>query len=260
MGSDADCGEADFIRRRKNHARRPRDRISNSESLLAAEDAGRHLLLRAGWEPVKLDPYDQRYYRTWMHELPPLRHHRRRTVIDVHHTILPESGRLRPDPADLLQAARPTGDGPFRVLAPTDMVLHSAAHLFQDGTLGMGLRDLTDLDALLRHFGETPGFWSALVRRAERLRSLLAEREWLLGDAACHIIPLVVGEPATAVELSARLRERGLLVPAIRPPSVPAGRSLLRISMTAAHTDELIARLVEALDALVPAAAGRTGS
>jgi hypothetical protein len=135
----------------------------------AALPAVEATLLRAGWEPVKLDPYDQRYYRTWMHELPPLRHHRRRTVIDVHHTILPESGRLRPDPADLLQAARPAGDGAFRVLAPTDMVLHSAAHLFQDGTLGMGLRDLTDLDALLRHFGETPGFWSALVRRAERL-------------------------------------------------------------------------------------------
>jgi hypothetical protein len=127
-------------------------------------------LLGAGWEAVKLDPYDQRYYRTWMHELPPLRHRRRRTVIDVHHAILPASGRLRPDPAELLGAARPAGDGGFRVLAPADMVLHSAAHLFQDGALGMGLRDLTDLDALFRHFGDAPGFWDALVRRARRLR------------------------------------------------------------------------------------------
>lgn len=134
-------------------------------ALAAVETA----LARAGWEAIKLDPYDQRYYRTWMHELPPLRHRRRRTVIDVHHTILPESGRLRPDPADLLRAARPVEDGGVRVLAPTDMVLHSAAHLFQDGAFGRGLRDLVDLDGLLRHFGDEPGFWGALVRRAGRL-------------------------------------------------------------------------------------------
>ena len=127
-------------------------------------------LLAGGWEPMKLDPYDQRYYRTWMHELPPLKHRTRRTVLDVHHTILPESGRLHPDPAKLLAAARPIESTGLFMLAPDDMVLHSAAHLFQDGDLAGGLRDLIDLDDLLRHFGRTePQFWQQLVRRAERV-------------------------------------------------------------------------------------------
>jgi hypothetical protein len=49
------------------------------------------------------------------------------------------------------------------------MVLHSAAHLFQEGELENGLRDLTDLDALLRHFGAEAGFWDQLVPRAREL-------------------------------------------------------------------------------------------
>lgn len=128
----------------------------------------RHLLTH-GWEPMVVHPYDQRYYRRWMHELPPLVHATRRTVLDLHHTILPETGRLHPDPKRLLEAARPLDARPFYVLAPADMVLHSAAHLFQDGDVAGGIRDLVDLDDLLRHFGDQPGFWDALVPRAEQL-------------------------------------------------------------------------------------------
>ena len=134
------------------------------ESLAPVEAA----LHRHGYEAVKLDPYDQRYYRTWMHELPPLCHRERNTVVDVHHTILPESGRLRPDPRALIDAVRSLGDG-LRILAPADLVLHSAAHLFQDGDLDGGLRDLVDLDLLFRHFGTEPAFWEGLVPRAVEL-------------------------------------------------------------------------------------------
>lgn len=131
-------------------------------------------LLDHGWEHLKVDKYDQRYYRAWMHELPPLRHHHRRSVLDVHHTILPPTGRLRPDPDLLLASAIPVGGGlpdKLKVLCPHDMVLHSAAHMFQDGELAGSLRDLTDLDDLLRHFGEhEDGFWDGLVDRAVRLQ------------------------------------------------------------------------------------------
>lgn len=133
-------------------------------------DAAERALVDAGWAAMKLEPYDQRYYRTWMHELPPMRHRVRRTVVDVHHSILPESGRLHPDPRKLLAAARPPNGGGARVLAPEDMVLHSAAHLFQDGDLAGGLRDLVDLDSLLCHFGRVEaGFWDRLVPRAVEL-------------------------------------------------------------------------------------------
>jgi hypothetical protein len=123
----------------------------------------------AGWKTMKLDPYDQRYYRTWMHELPPMRHETRDTVLDVHHTILPESSRYHPDPVKLLEAAVDLDDD-LAVLAPEDMVLHSATHLFADGDLAGGLRELLDLDALFRHFGDSdPGFWERLAPRAVEL-------------------------------------------------------------------------------------------
>ena len=105
-----------------------------------------------------------------MHELPPLRHVTRATVLDVHHAILPETARLKPDSAKLLAASVPApSDARFRVLAPADMVLHSAAHLFHNEELRHGLRDLADLDSLLRDFGLKPGFWPALTARASEL-------------------------------------------------------------------------------------------
>jgi hypothetical protein len=127
-------------------------------------------LMQGGWVGTELDPYDQRYYRSWMHELPPMQHLLRRTVIDVHHAILPRTARLQPSSAKLRAAsvAIDGGDG-LRVLAPADMVLHSATHLFLDGQCEQGLRDLVDLAQLLAHFGVAPGFWTALGTRAAEL-------------------------------------------------------------------------------------------
>lgn len=132
------------------------------EALLEVERA----LVRAGWQPVKVQPYDQRYYRTWMHELPPLRHAKRGTFVDVHHTILPPTSRLKPDPAPLWSRAQRLNASRFLVLAPTDMVLHSAAHLFHDGDLDGSLRDLIDIRDLTDYFGSDSGFWTDLVARA----------------------------------------------------------------------------------------------
>ncbi len=135
----------------------------------AALEAVQAALERHGWEPMKLDPYDQQYYRRWMHELPPLQHLGRGSVVDVHHTILPRTSRLRPDPGKLWGDARKLPDGPFSVLSPEDMVLHSAAHLFHDGDLSVAIRDLVDIGDLLTHFGKTAGFWDRLVPRAREM-------------------------------------------------------------------------------------------
>lgn len=64
------------------------------------------------------------------------------------------------------------------------------------------------------------------------------------------IVPVLLGSEAAALAASARLAERGLLVPAIRPPTVPPGTSRLRVALSAAHTADDIARLVEALEEL----------
>ncbi|MGH6613657.1 nucleotidyltransferase domain-containing protein [Sphingomonas sp.] len=167
----------------------PRDRI----------DAVETALLAAGWEWVKPDPYDDEYYRRWMHELPPLIHRERDRMIDVHHTILPLTARITPDAGALLEhslalppsvrfeRSRETGSesddtgfstsaggvevhperlpwqavegpeangiGEVRILSPNDMLVHAAAHLFADGDLAGGIRNLWDVHCLVGQFG-----------------------------------------------------------------------------------------------------------
>jgi hypothetical protein len=135
-----------------------------------ALDAVQAALLGAGWEWVKEDRYDDLYYRRWMHELPPLIHKERDRMIDVHHTILPLTARRTPDAGELIARSRPLENG-LRVLSPADMVVHAATHLFADGDLAGGLRNLWDIDRLVHDYGTTPGFWGDLQRRA-RLHQL----------------------------------------------------------------------------------------
>ncbi len=66
------------------------------------------------------------------------------------------------------------------------------------------------------------------------------------------IIPVVLGEESAAAAASQALLARGLLVPAIRPPTVPPGTSRLRVALSAAHSDEQVSRLLQGLAAVVP--------
>jgi len=66
------------------------------------------------------------------------------------------------------------------------------------------------------------------------------------------IVPVILGDEQAALDASASLAARGLVVPAIRPPTVAPGTSRLRVSLSAAHTDDQVARLTEALRALAP--------
>jgi len=127
-------------------------------------------LMMAGWVSTHRDAYDQRYYRQWMHELPPMQHLRRGTSVDVHHTLIPRTARLRPDPQLLFDAARvlPDTDG-VRVLSELDWVLHSACHLMHESDFDLGLRGLVDLKALLDSGVSVPGFWQALQERAVQM-------------------------------------------------------------------------------------------
>ena len=60
-------------------------------------------------------------------------------------------------------------------------------------------------------------------------------------------MPIILGEEASAVGAAQALLERGLLVPAIRPPTVAAGSSRLRVAMSAAHTTGQVEMLLGAL-------------
>jgi 8-amino-7-oxononanoate synthase len=86
-----------------------------------------------------------------------------------------------------------------------------------------------------------------LARLIGRFRSRMRGLPWRVRDSSTPIQPIVVGGNAEAVALAEALWQRGFLVPAIRPPTVPEGEACLRISLSWAHTPEMIEQLVEAL-------------
>jgi len=86
------------------------------------------------------------------------------------------------------------------------------------------------------------------ARLRARLRSLI---DLAAPGHPSPIVPVVVGDEDEAMKASAALLERGLVVPAIRPPSVAPGTSRLRVALSAAHTDEQVASLRTALDEVV---------
>jgi 8-amino-7-oxononanoate synthase len=82
------------------------------------------------------------------------------------------------------------------------------------------------------------------------MQAKLKDQGWQIGATASQIIPLVVGEPARSLALSASLAERGYWVPAIRPPSVPLGQATLRIGLSYGHSQEQLDGLVAELSQL----------
>ncbi|MBB5685529.1 nucleotidyltransferase domain-containing protein [Sphingobium boeckii] len=178
----------------------PRAALGNAEGALIA----------AGWEWVKPDPYDDAYYRDHMHELPPLIHRERDRMIDVHHTILPLTARQTPDAAAMIAQSVTLGDG-LRVFCPEDMILHSVAHLFADGDLAGGLRNLWDQDRLLRQFGAVDGFGERLAARAalhglsRHLARALRQTHALYGTPV-HAGPLHLSDRLYLRRLTARDR------------------------------------------------------
>lgn len=134
-------------------------------------DAG---LRAAGWDwSGEFDDYDQRYYRDWMHEVPPLRHRQRETEVDLHHNLSPPVSRIRIDAGALWdQAVEVTAvEGwPVVMLGPADLLLHNAVHLFMNDELRGGLRDVVDFVDLYRHFeAADPSFGALLLQRAGAL-------------------------------------------------------------------------------------------
>lgn len=86
-----------------------------------------------------------------------------------------------------------------------------------------------------------------LLTTAAKLRARLGEQGWNTGQSESQIIPLLVGDPEQTMRFAERLREAGFFVPGIRPPTVPHGESLLRLSLCFHHTPEMIDTLLDEL-------------
>ncbi|MGD9637024.1 MAG: 8-amino-7-oxononanoate synthase, partial [Pirellulales bacterium] len=83
-----------------------------------------------------------------------------------------------------------------------------------------------------------------LLARAAELRLRLSAQGWNTGHSASQIIPIYIGDPQRTMQLAAALREVGYFIPGIRPPSVPEGESLLRLSLCYHHTPAMIGQLL----------------
>lgn len=117
-----------------------------------------------GFFAEDLDEYDQKYYRQWSHEIPPLRHGSRGTLLDVHHNLLPLITGRAPDITLFFNHTRQTQLG-YTVFSPAAMFLHSAVHLLLNEEIKHGFRDLTDLYLILEQYQSTD-FWQELLSLA----------------------------------------------------------------------------------------------
>ena len=86
-----------------------------------------------------------------------------------------------------------------------------------------------------------------LRERAAALRAGLESQGWHIGTSRSQIVPVILGDPGRTMSLARALQDLGFLVPGIRPPAVPHGECLLRISLSCLHRDEDVRRLLDAL-------------
>jgi hypothetical protein len=108
-----------------------------------------------------------------MHELPPMVHVERSTEVDLHHNLAPPVSRIVIDAKllwDNAVSAPMPGNEEALVLAPADMLLHNAVHLFMNDELRGGLRDVVDFRDLFQHFAsQDRGLEADLLGRATQL-------------------------------------------------------------------------------------------
>jgi len=122
----------------------------------------------SGYLPAQEDDYDKRYYREWMHEIPPLQHIKSKVVLDIHHNILPVTGKTTVDLHALLaNPSKVSGLHAIKTFSDEAMILHSATHLFHEGEFEKGLRDLMDLASLLSDYIKKYQSLDSLIRVAK---------------------------------------------------------------------------------------------
>ena len=97
---------------------------------------------------------------------------------------------------------------------------------------------------------QQPQSRTRLLDSAAEVRTRLHAMGWDTGSSVSQIIPVKIGSASATMQLAAELRERGLLVGAVRPPSVPVNASQLRIGISAIHTEEMLERLLSTLELL----------
>jgi len=130
--------------------------------------------------------------------------------------------------------------------ATADYLLQFARHLIY--STSMPAAQVCALQAALRCIQQGEELRDKLAANIARFRTGAAQLSFGLSESQSAIQPLIVGENQPTIELAQHLREQGLWVTAIRPPTVPKGSARLRITLTAAHQPEDIDLLLESLN------------
>lgn len=189
-------------------------------------------LRAAGWRSDPLSPYDERYYRDWSHETPPLRFPGHSLELDLHHAITPVTGSLAFNPAPLFARCEPIAGTPFHALAAEDQVLHACVHCFHDGDLGLRVREVVDIDGLAREFSARAGFWDTLLARANELgleRPLWYGLHYASNWLGCPVPNEVIAALRGPSRLTQQLMDR--LVPLAMLPSDPDGPPPMKVTL-----------------------------
>ncbi len=123
-----------------------------------------------GWVSAKISNYDEKFYRSWSQEIPPLRHLYRQVELDVHFNILPKTLKETVDGRDLFEQAVEIESRPGeKVLKPHAMLIHSAIHLFYESEYHKGMRDLYDIWILIENYSSQENFWDDLIELQRKI-------------------------------------------------------------------------------------------
>lgn len=127
-------------------------------------------LIANGWDfSEDLTDYDQYYYRSLAHELPPMRHRFRAMELDVHHNLCSPISRIKIPAEKLFEEAIPVPNSNLYTLSKRDLLLHSGLHLFFNDELRGGIRDLYDMHLLTGEIIKDREDLEFLIERAEQL-------------------------------------------------------------------------------------------
>lgn len=135
-----------------------------------------------GWMQKKITDYDEKFYREWSQEIPPMVHRQRLSELDIHFNILPKTLAASPDPLILMEQTISLNnenelkenshieeDMGAKILSSQAMVVHSAVHLFYESEFDKGVRNLFDLYLLFQKFAKNDHFWDDLINLQNKM-------------------------------------------------------------------------------------------
>jgi HprK-related kinase A len=188
-------------------------------------DAAGEILRQTAFEQKEaFSEKDRRYFRRWLHELPPVKHPHRMVEIDLHFRLLPAGDPCTFAVDDLIRRAVPIAGTAFHWLDPIDRVIHGAINLGHTGEFRRAFRDLWDLRQMIEDaLGAGEFDWQQLSRRSQDLRIERTVARVLLLAGECVGLQLPEGWCEETAGRTAKKMRRSPLYRTMRVGAMPDG-------------------------------------